>query len=228
MTRLKVCCIRSPEELARTAAAGARFAGLVGAMPSGPGPIPDERIRELAALAGRHPGLDAVLLTSRRTAADIEDHVRATGVGAVQLVRHLDPDVRRDLRARLPDLTVLQVLHVEDEASVEEVARLAPGADFLLLDSGRPGAAVEELGGTGRVHDWTLSRRVVERAPVPVLLAGGLTPENVGRAVGAVRPWGVDVCSGLRDDAGILRPERLEAFRAAVAGASSAGPRGAR
>jgi phosphoribosylanthranilate isomerase len=95
---------------------------------------------------------------------------------------------------------------------VEEALQAAEGSDYLLLDSGRPGAAVAELGGTGRVHDWTLSARIVESSPVPVFLAGGLRPENVAEAVGAVAPFGVDVCSGLRDPAGRLLPARLEAF----------------
>lgn len=75
-----------------------------------------------------------------------------------------------------------------------------------------------ELGGTGRVHDWSVSAEIVARCPIPVLLAGGLDPGNVARAVSEVRPWGVDVCSGLRDGAGRLVPQRLSAFMDAVVG----------
>jgi len=107
---------------------------------------------------------------------------------------------------------------VEGEDSVEALTDLAPHADHILLDSGRPGGRVVELGGTGRTHDWSLSRRVVARAPVPVLLAGGLGPDNVARAVARVGPWGVDVCSGLRDEGGALLPERLTAFVEALRG----------
>jgi phosphoribosylanthranilate isomerase len=111
---------------------------------------------------------------------------------------------------------LVPVVHVEDETAVTEARVLAAaGAEALLLDSGRPSAKVPELGGTGRVHDWSLSRRIVQASPVPVFLAGGLTAENVAAAIAAVRPFAVDVCSGVRVD-GHLDPERLQAFCEAV------------
>ena len=210
----KVCCIQDEAELRLAAESGARFAGLVGWMPSGPGPIADEDIARLAAAAR---GITPVLLTARSDAADIAAHVRATGVRGVQIVQAVAPPVRHALRRDLPGVEILQVVHVEAPDSIDEAALAAEGADWLLLDSGRPSAPVAELGGTGRVHDWSLSRRIVEASPIPVLLAGGLRPENVADAVRAVRPAGVDVCSGLRDGAGRLRPERLRAFVDALA-----------
>jgi len=195
--------------------AGARFVGLVGAMPSGPGPISDEAIAAIAAAVPRD-GVTPVLLTARDSASAIAEHVRATGVPAVQIVRTVASDVRRELRDLVPGLTILQVVHVEGPSSVYLAEEAAEGSDYLLLDSGRPAAQVPELGGTGRVHDWSLSAEIVARAAVPVLLAGGLGPENVARAVAVVRPWGVDVCSGLRDGEGRLVQERLSAFREAV------------
>jgi phosphoribosylanthranilate isomerase len=215
----KICCIQDEAELRLVAESGARFAGLVGWMPSGPGPIPDEDIARLAATAD---GVTPVLLTARTDAGDIARHVRATGVGAVQIVRPVPPSVRHALRRDLPGVEILQVVHVEGDTSVAEASLAADGSDWLLLDSGRPAARVAELGGTGRVHDWTLSARIVEASPVPVLLAGGLRPENVADAVRAVRPHGVDVCSGLRDTEGRLVPERLRAFVGTLARA--AGP----
>ncbi|MEQ9398849.1 MAG: phosphoribosylanthranilate isomerase [Longimicrobiales bacterium] len=214
-TRFKVCCIQDGVEMRMAADAGATFAGLVGAMPSGPGPIPDARIAEL--VAGAPTGITPVLLTERADAEGIADHLQVTGVAAVQLVRHVPAPVREELRRRVPGLTILQVVHVEGPASVAEAERLAEGADYLLLDSGRPGAAVAELGGTGRTHDWSVSAAIVAASPVPVLLAGGLRPENVAAAVQAVGPWGVDVCSGLRGTAGRLDQGRLTAFARALA-----------
>ena len=209
----KICCIQDEAELRLVAEEGARFAGLVGWMPSGPGPIADEDIARLAAAAAVTP----VLLTAHTEAEDIIAHVRATGVGGVQIVRPVPPSVRFVLRRELPAVEILQVVHVEGPGSVDEAALAAQGADWLLLDSGRPSAPLAELGGTGRVHDWVLSARIVEASPIPVLLAGGLRPENVADAVRAVHPAGVDVCSGLRDAEGRLRPERLRAFVDALA-----------
>jgi phosphoribosylanthranilate isomerase len=207
---VKICCIQDEAEVRLAADAGATFVGLVGAMPSGPGPIPDDAIARIAAAAP--PGLTTVLLTSRTEPDDIVAHVRATGVGAVQIVRSVPTATRRAVRESLTEVRILQVVHVEGADALDEARLAAEEAHFLLLDSGRPGAAVAELGGTGRTHDWTVSARVVEAVEVPVLLAGGLGPENVAEAVAAVRPWGVDVCSGLRDAQGRLDPARLRAF----------------
>lgn len=90
--------------------------------------------------------------------------------------------------------------------------------DAILLDSGNPTLAVKELGGAGRTHDWSVSRAIVESVRVPVYLAGGLRAENVGAAVEAVRPVGVDVCTGVRTD-GRLDDLKLQAFILALRGA---------
>jgi phosphoribosylanthranilate isomerase len=91
--------------------------------------------------------------------------------------------------------------------------------DALLLDSGNQAAPVKELGGTGRAHDWSLSRQICERSDAPVFLAGGLRADNVGRALDEVRPFGLDVCTGVRSD-GVLDPAKLDAFVRAVAQAT--------
>lgn len=217
---IKVCCIQSEVELHLAARAGATHVGLVGAMPSGPGPIEDDSIARIASAAP--PDLTTVLLTSRTGADDIVDHVRSTGVRAVQIVRPVTGEVRRTVRAGLPRVQVIQVVHVEGPEAVEAARRAEEASDVVLLDSGRPRAGTPVLGGTGRVHDWTVSAEIVSTAGTPVMLAGGLRPENVGRAIGAVRPAGVDVCSGLRDAGGGLLPGRLNDFLRAVRSAEAA------
>jgi len=210
-TRIKVCFIASPEEARMAIAAGADALGLVAHMPSGPGPIPDERIAGIAQQIP--PPITAVLLTSRTDAEAIADHVDKTGVPCIQIVNHIDPAEYQALRQRLPGRKFLQVIHVENEAALDLAKVYAGLADALLLDSGRPGAA--ELGGTGRVHDWAVSARLVASVSVPVFLAGGLNPGNVSQAIRTVRPFGVDVCSGLRPD-GRLDAGKLAAFAASV------------
>ncbi len=200
-------------------AAGADAVGLVGAMPSGPGPIPDDLIARIAASVP--PPVTAVLLTSAETAVEIAGQAIAAGVGAVQIVRHLDPAEAAKLPALLPNVRRLQVIHVEDESALTLIPRYAPHADAFLLDSGKPSAARVTLGGTGDVHDWAISARFVVASPLPVFLAGGLKPGNVGEAIRVVRPFGVDVCSGLRV-ADRLDPVRLADFMAAVAAADVA------
>ncbi len=216
---IKVCCIQSEAEVHRAVRAGATHVGLVGAMPSGPGPIDDGSIARIARAAP--PDLTTVLLTSRTVADDIVEHVRATGVRAVQIVTPVPADARRAVRASLPDVELIQVVHVEGPESIDAAKRAEEASDMVLLDSGRPGDGTPSLGGTGRVHDWSLSEKIVASASVPVMLAGGLRPNNVAAAIRAVRPAGVDVCSGLRAESGRLLPEVLEAFVREVRSAES-------
>ena len=212
-TRVKVCCMQSAGEVRAAVSAGADALGFVGEMPSGAGPITE--VQALEAARACPPGVTPVLLTSREDPHAIVDHARAVSVEVVQLVRHLDPIVHVALRRIAPGLKLIQVVHVEDEASLELARGYARLADALLLDSGRPAMTVAELGGTGRTHDWTVSRRIVQASAAPVWLAGGLTPANVGEAIEQVNPFGVDLCTGVRT-AGRLDARKLSSFFHAV------------
>ena len=215
MTRVKVCCIASHEEAALAIAHGAHAIGLVSAMPSGPGPIAEERIAEIA--AGVKPPTRTFLLTSRQSAAAIVEQHRRLRTTTIQIVDHLTDGTYEEIREGLPGVELVQVVHVTGPESVAEAHDVAPRVDAILLDSGNQRAAVKELGGTGRTHDWSVSRRIRETVGVPVYLAGGLRPENVGAAIAAVRPFAVDLCSGVRTD-GHLDDGKLTDFFAAVAG----------
>ncbi|MEM8559337.1 MAG: phosphoribosylanthranilate isomerase [Bacteroidota bacterium] len=211
--RVKICCIGSVEEARLAIRYGASAVGLVSAMPSGPGVIAEDQIAAIAATVP--PPIATFLLTSSTDADHIEAQVRHCGVNTVQFVDAVDPSVYAHLRAALPLVRLVQVIHVESEANVAEATRVAPHVDALLLDSGRPSAAVPELGGTGRTHDWALSRRIAASVGVPVFLAGGLRAKNVGDAIHAVQPFGLDLCSGVRTD-GHLDEAKLAAFFVAV------------
>ncbi|MBI3567605.1 MAG: phosphoribosylanthranilate isomerase [Gemmatimonadetes bacterium] len=212
---MKICCIASLDEAELAASLGAHAIGLVSAMPSGPGPIADDLIASIAAEAPRH--LRKFLLTSRTDPDDIARQVMQAGTDTVQIVDALLPGSHARLRDLIPHVKLVQVIHVTNEQSVREAESLASDVDALLLDSGNPLAAVKELGGTGRTHDWTVSRAIVDAVKIPVWLAGGLRPENVADAIDAVRPYGVDVCSGVRTN-GVLDTEKLAAFAAAIPG----------
>lgn len=212
MIGLKVCCIQSHREVDLAVAAGATAVGLVGPMPSGPGTLDDATIARIAAAAPA--AVQTVLLTSETDAAGVVAHVQRCAPRVVQLVDRVDPDVVPALRAACPSVAIWQVVHVGGPEAVANAATIN-GVDALLLDSGKPDAPVKTLGGTGDTHDWTFSAAIVAASSVPVWLAGGLTPENVGEAVHRVRPAGVDVCSGLRVG-GALQPDRLARFVAAI------------
>ena len=192
---------------------GASAVGLVSEMPSGPGVIAEELIAEIAAHVP--PPVATFLLTCRQDAASIIEQQRRCRTNTLQLCDRVSTDTYGELRAQLPGVSLVQVVHVRGEESLAEALEAARHADALLLDSGNQSLAVKQLGGTGRTHDWGVSRRVVEASPVPVFLAGGLRAENVAEAVEAVRPFGLDVCSGVRTE-GRLDAEKLKRFFAHI------------
>lgn len=214
--RVKVCCIKSVAEGRMAVRYGASALGLVSAMPSGPGVVADEVIAEVVRTVP--PSVASFLLTSRQDAAGIIEQQRRLRPTTLQIVDRLTFGTHRDLRAALPGIGLVQVIHVTGRESIDEALAVAPEVDALLLDSGNLDLAVKELGGTGRRHDWRLSREIRERAGVPLFLAGGLKPENVAEAIAEVGPFGLDLCSGVRTD-GALDERKLERFFAAVAAA---------
>ena len=219
--RVKVCCISSIAEADTAVKAGAAALGLVSAMPSGPGVIDEASIADIAAHVP--PTVATFLLTALQHAeAIVEQHARC-GTSVLQLVDRVAEPELRTLRRKLPGIRIVQVIHVQDESSLQEARALAPFVDALLLDSGNQALAVKELGGTGRVHDWEVSARIRAAVARPVFLAGGLTAANVAQAISIVRPFGVDLCTGVRE-AGALSARKLNAFMAAVRG-EGAGPR---
>ncbi|HEX6585082.1 MAG TPA: phosphoribosylanthranilate isomerase [Thermoleophilaceae bacterium] len=214
-TRVKVCCMKSIEEVWMAIDAGASAVGLVSPMPTGPGPISNERAAEIAAEVP--PGIDAFLLTPLQDVDELVEQNRLVKARALQLVDALAPGAHAELRSAMPGVRLVQVIHVTGAESVEEAATVAPDVDAILLDSGNPSLEVKELGGTGRRHDWALSREIRERVDVPVWLAGGLNPDNAREAIETVGPFALDVCSGLRTREGYdLDPDKLERFMAAV------------
>jgi phosphoribosylanthranilate isomerase len=189
--------------------AGASAIGLVSAMPSGPGPIPESLIAEIAATVP--PGISSFLLTCKEEAASIIDQQRRLRVNTIQICDRLPQGSHQELREAMPGVSLVQVVHVTGPESVDEAVAVAPHVNAVLLDSGNQSLAVKELGGTGRTHDWSLSRKIREAIDAPLFLAGGLTPANVAAAIREVQPFGIDVCSGLRTE-GRLDAQKLRSF----------------
>jgi phosphoribosylanthranilate isomerase len=207
--RIKICCIGSPEEAWAAIHLGASALGLVSAMPSGPGPIEEELIREIAGHIP--PGISSFLLTSKQDAGDIIEQQRRCQVNTIQICDRLERGSYEEMRRGMPGIALVQVIHVRGEESLEEALSVAPHVNALLLDSGNQSLAVKELGGTGRTHDWAISRRIRDEVSVPVYLAGGLHAGNVREAVKAVGPFGLDLCSGVRTR-GRLDESKLSSF----------------
>lgn len=215
-TRIKICCISSLEEAALAVRCGADALGLVSAMPSGPGVVAEELIAQIAPTVP--PPVATFLLTSATEASTIIAQQRRCRINTIQICDRVSAACWRELRAALLGVSLVQVVHVMGEESVGEAVAIAGKVDAILLDSGNQNLAVKELGGTGRKHDWRVSRKIVESVPVPVFLAGGLNAENVAEAIQQVRPFGVDICSGVRT-AGKLDEQKLQRFIDNVAAA---------
>ena len=205
--KIKICCISSIEEANLAIAQGAAALGLVGKMPSGPGIISDELIYTIA--KGVPTNIDTFMLTSETSAEAIIEHHKKTNTSSIQIVDALSEGTYKQIKNALPSIKIVQVIHVLNEASIEEALRISEQVDALLLDSGNPNLQTKELGGTGRVHNWNLSRKIVEQTKRPVYLAGGINPMNIKQAVEEVQPYGIDLCSGVRTNK-LLDPIKLE------------------
>lgn len=189
--------------------AGTSAIGLVARMPGGPGPIADDLIREIAMKVP--PPVSTFLLTSETSVDEIIKHHQRTHTSTIQIVDQLTTGTYFQLKNALPAIRIVQVIHVINENSVDLAVSISGEVDALLLDSGNPNLKIKELGGTGRVHDWKLSRKIRDNSKCPVFLAGGLKPENVRQAIEEVRPFAVDVCSGVRSN-GKLDKQKLTSF----------------
>lgn len=211
--RVKICCIGNPGEARLAIEYGASALGLVSEMPSGPGVIAEEMIAEIASRVP--PPIATFLLTCQEDAAAIIAQQRRCRVNAIQLCDRLSPQLYAVLREAMPGVSLVQVVHVTGTEAIAEAVSVYAHVDALLLDSGNQNLPVKELGGTGRTHNWQISRAIVESVDVPVFLAGGLNPHNVAQAIETVRPFGLDVCSGVRSN-NQLDEEKLKQFFAGI------------
>ena len=211
--KIKICCISSVAEARLAVACGASALGLVSAMPSGPGVIDEQVIAEI--IRSVPPLIATFLLTARQHADAIIDQQQRCRANTLQLVDHLPEAELIRLRHALPGIALVQVIHVSGPESIKEARAVAPHVDAILLDSGNQKLSVKELGGTGRIHDWTISREIRARCGKPLFLAGGLKPDNVRDAISEVQPFGLDVCTGVRTG-GNLDESKLRAFFSAA------------
>jgi len=207
--QIKICCISSIEEAELAIKYGASAIGLVSEMPSGPGVISEDLIEKISAVVPST--IDTFLLTSKTNADSIIEQHRKCKTTTLQIVDRVKTIVLIKLKQELPTIRLVQVIHVNSDESITESINVAQFVDVLLLDSGNQKLKVKELGGTGRTHDWTISRKIRDAVSVPVYLAGGINANNVLDAVREVEPFGIDLCSGVREN-GKLKDKRLEEF----------------
>jgi phosphoribosylanthranilate isomerase len=207
--RIKICCIQSIEEAQLAIKYGVSALGLVSEMPSGPGVISEEMIEKIATAIP--PSIGTFLLTSKQDVDEIIFQQKKCKTNTIQLCDRLEQSSHKELKDKLPGISIVQVIHIRGEESLEEAIKVAENVDALLLDSGNQDLKTKILGGTGKTHNWDISKKIVETVNKPVFLAGGLNPDNIRQATQTVKPFGVDVCNGVRTD-GILDPVKLKNF----------------
>jgi len=194
--KVKICCISSIEEAKQAIEHGASAIGLVSKMPSGPGIISDEKIKSICNIIPSN--ISTFLLTSETTASKIIEQHKQFKTDTIQLVDELVNDELQLLKAKLPQTKIIQVIHVLNENAIEEAVSKSKIVDAILLDSGNPNGKIKTLGGTGKSHNWNISKTIRKEINKPLWLAGGLNSDNIEQAINLVQPYGIDLCSGVR------------------------------
>ena len=210
--KVKICCISSIEEAALAIGYGAAAIGLVGRMPSGPGIITDELIHSIAKTVP--PPIDSFLLTSETTAEKVIEHHKKVNTTTIQIVDALTDRQYHKIREAIPHVKLVQVIHVLDEKAVQEAIEIAEWVDAILLDSGNPNLSTKVLGGTGKTHNWDLSKKIRENISIPTYLAGGINKDNIRMAIDQVQPYGIDLCSSVRTNGQLDERKLEELFKA--------------
>ena len=212
MVKVKICCISSIEEATLAVAYGAAAIGLVGRMPSGPGIITDELIHAIAKTVP--PPTHTFLLTSETTTDNIIEHHKKVNTTTIQIVDALSGREYHKIREAIPNVQLVQVIHVLDEGSIKEAIEISEFVDAILLDSGNPNLPTKVLGGTGKTHNWDLSKKIREKISLPIFLAGGINKDNIKKAIEHVQPYGIDLCSSVRTNGQLDESKLEELFKA--------------
>jgi phosphoribosylanthranilate isomerase len=207
--RVKICCICSVKEAKLATAYGASALGFVGHMPSGPGVISNSKISEITKSVP--PMVSTFLLTSETRVTAVIDHYKKVNTSTIQIVDALENRDYEQIKNELPHVKIVQAVHVLDDKSVAEAIGVSKYVDAILLDSGNPNLKTKELGGTGRIHNWDLSRKIRDQIDIPVFLAGGINTNNIKQVIEHVQPFGVDLCSSVRTN-GKLDKNKLKIF----------------
>lgn len=207
MATVKICGIRSIGDALAAAAAGADILGfhveLIGART----PLESENAGKI--IAKLPAGVSSVMVTSITETDELIKLARATGATILQLYGDATPETILEVKKALP-VQIWKVLNLSDEGSIAEAKKYEGSADAIALDTLNKQTGV--LGGTGKTHDWNISRKIVESISIPVILAGGLNPENVAEAIKIVQPYGVDVNSGVSNPDGTKDIEKVKLF----------------
>ena len=207
--RVQIAGVSSVEEALAAADAGVDALGFTVRLPTGVHDgLTEAKARSI--VAGLPPFVASVAITYVGAPREAVELCRYLGVTTLQLHGPFPTTEIPVLRVGLPHLKIIRAVHVTGPEAVAQARALARQVDALILDTYDPDTG--RHGATGKTHDWAISRQIVDEVPVPVILAGGLTPDNVAAAIAAVRPWGVDVHTGIERPDGSRDLDRIRAF----------------
>lgn len=206
MVKVKICGITNIKDALLAAELGADFLGFIVEISESEDSLSKDEAKNLI----RQLPLEVipVMVTYLNNAEEIVKVASYVIAGAVQLHSNISlPEIGK-IRKALPKIKIIKAIHVIDEKVVSEAVKFSDYVDYILLDSKAKG----KIGGTGKTHDWSISRKIILKCKKPVLLAGGLNPENVLDAVRKIKPFGVDVNSGVKAKPRVKDAEKLRKF----------------
>ena len=214
--RLKICGVTNTVDARLASASGADFCGVLVNVGFSERTLTLETAKDVAQAAS----IPVVVLLFDPAMSLAEDVAREIRPHALQLLGRETPEFVKELKSRC-SCQVWKTVHLSGiEGQAPPEAFVDAGADALLVDSADSGDGTLRFGGTGKVGDWSAAADLVRRIPIPVFLAGGIGPDNVEAGLLAVRPFGIDLCSGVEKYRGKKDPQKvralLENFNAAV------------
>ena len=205
--RVKICGIQTLDEAMAVIDAGADALGFHVELEHAKNPIGSATLN--AIISRLPPFVSTVVVTTETDPKKLSRIARATGANTLQLHGDIEPDAVRAVKALMFYLKIYVAVHAGSDA-YEKAKSFGDSADAILLDS--PKSETGARGGSGKTHDWTASREIVDSLSLPVILAGGLNPENIADAIRAVQPYAVDVNSGVSNPDGTKDLERVRLF----------------
>jgi len=204
---IKVCGIQTLEEATGAVKAGANTLGFLLGVPEY---VEDKITPEIAKqiVASVPEGVRTVMVTHLLKVNEIVDIAEYTGVNAIQVHNDLDTEGMKQLQQNLHNIELIKAIHVLDHSAVDQAKMYEPCSDMILLDT----KVKDRIGGTGKTHDWNISKEIVNKLNIPVILAGGLNPQNIKEAIMKVKPSGIDANSGLEHEDGLKDFEKIRLF----------------
>ena len=204
--KVKICGVTNKEDAHHVVASGADMLGMIVDVPvETPRKIGIVEAEKIAQEIG--DAIDIVLVLCPDSVNEVEEIVRMIEPFGVQMHGFESNEFLKSVREALPEVKLIKTVHVDVQGTIHGEMPDEKSVDFILLDT-----FAAQLGGTGKTHSWALSSEIVEASGIPVILSGGLTPENVGDAIKEVTPYGVDVASGVESSAGKKSKEKVFQF----------------